>query len=81
MVPNDFELLGSLTKPLAGKGFATDADAKRAVAIWLQTLDTAGMVDNVRSVSIEGFRLCNVALKVHMVINVCGISECVGWNS
>jgi hypothetical protein len=39
LTPNDFYLFGPLTKYLAGKVFATDADMKQAVTSWLQKLD------------------------------------------
>jgi hypothetical protein len=38
MEPNDFCLIGPLTKHLAGKRFAPDTDKKQAAISWLQTL-------------------------------------------
>jgi hypothetical protein len=38
-LPGIFHLFKSLQKHLAGKRFATDADVKQVVTLWLQTLD------------------------------------------
>jgi hypothetical protein len=40
MEPNDFHLVGLLTKHLAGKQFAPDTDKKQDVISWLQKLAT-----------------------------------------
>jgi hypothetical protein len=40
MEPNDFHLIGHLTKHLGGKQFAPDTDKNQAVISWLQTLCT-----------------------------------------
>jgi hypothetical protein len=49
MEPNDFHLVGSLTKHQAGKRYAPDTDKKQDVISWLQTLGTSFFYYNSRT--------------------------------
>jgi len=48
-MPSYSRLFGPHNKNLAGKRFVTDADVKRVVTSWLQTLDTDMFYAGVRA--------------------------------
>jgi len=61
VAPSDTDPFGSLTKNLAGKQFATDANVKQAVTSWLQKLKTSSFHARIQALVLWWDKCLNVS--------------------